>query len=183
MNTKDTPAQIRLDEREHVEKPLLDQLAGLGWEIIDLDAKQHPGDSHRSTFTEVVMLSVLREQLKVINPWLEDDQVDEVVKQLTANFPSTNLLQNNRHVFNQLLENTSVSENRQTGEKSPSVKFIDFKNRDNNRFIAVCQFKVRILGTENHIIPDIVLFLNGLPVVAELVAAAVVAQWLLAAAL
>ncbi len=165
MNTKDTPAQIRLDEREHVEKPLLDQLAGLGWEIIDLDAKQHPGDSHRSTFTEVVMLSVLREQLKVINPWLEDDQVDEVVKQLTANFPSTNLLQNNRHVFNQLLENTSVSENRQTGEKSPSVKFIDFKNRDNNRFIAVCQFKVRILGTEHHIIPDIVIFLNGLPVV------------------
>ena len=165
MNTKDTPAQIRLDEREHVEKPLLDQLAGLGWEIIDLDAKQHPGDSHRSTFTEVVMLSVLREQLKVINPWLEDDQVDEVVKQLTANFPSTNLLQNNRHVFNQLLENTSVSENRQTGEKSPSVKFIDFKNRDNNRFIAVCQFKVRILGTEHHIIPDFVIFLNGLPVV------------------
>jgi len=101
----------------------------------------------------------------VINPWLEDDQVDEVVKQLTTNFPSTNLLQNNRHVFNQLLENTSVSENRKTGEKSPSVKFIDFKNRDNNRFIAVCQFKVRILGTEHHIIPDIVLFLNGLPVV------------------
>lgn len=45
------------------------------------------------------------------------------------------------------------------------MKFIDFKNRDNNRFIAVCQFKVRILGSEHHIIPDIVLFLNGLPVV------------------
>ena len=45
------------------------------------------------------------------------------------------------------------------------MKFIDFKNRDNNRFIAVCQFKVRILGTERHIIPDIVLFLNGVPVV------------------
>jgi len=165
MSAKDTPAQLRLDERQHVEKPLLDQLAGLGWEILDLDAKQHPGDSHRANFTEVVMLPVLREQLKVINPWLEDDQVDEVVKQLTANFPSTNLLQNNRHVFNQLLENTSVSENRKTGEKSPSVKFIDSKNRDNNRFIAVCQFKVRILGTEHHIVPDIVLFLNGLPVV------------------
>jgi len=165
MSTKDTPAQIRLDERQHVEKTLLDQLADLGWEILDLEAKQHPGDSHRANFTEVVMLPVLREQLKVINPWLEDDQLEEAVKQLTANFPSTNLLQNNRHVFNQLLENTSVSENRKTGEKSPSVKFIDFKQRDNNRFIAVCQFKVRILGTEHHIIPDIVLFLNGLPVV------------------
>ncbi len=165
MSAKDSPAQIRLDERQHVEKPLLDQLAGLSWEIIDLDLKQHPGDSHRTNFAEVVMLPVLREQLKVINPWLEDDQVEEVVKTLTVNFPSTNLLQNNQHVFDLLLENTSVSENRKTGEKSPSVKFIDFKNRDNNRFIAVCQFKVRILGSERHIIPDIVLFLNGLPVV------------------
>ena len=38
---------IRIDERNYVEKPLLDQLAGLGWEIIDLDNKQHPADSNR----------------------------------------------------------------------------------------------------------------------------------------
>jgi type I restriction enzyme R subunit len=91
--------------------------------------------------------------------------VEEVVKQLTANFPGTSLIQNNRHVFTLLLENTSVSENRKTGEKSPTVRFIDFKHRENNSFIAVCQFKVRILGTDHHIIPDVVLFLNGLPVV------------------
>jgi len=156
----------KLDERNHVEKPFLDQLAGLDWEIIDLtDKKQKPGDTGRQSFTEVVMLPALKTQLKVINPWLEDDQVEEVVKHLTASFPSTGLLENNKHLFQLLLENTSVSENRQTGEKSPTVYFVDFKQRDNNSFIAVCQFKVRILGTEHHIIPDIVLFLNGLPVV------------------
>ncbi|MHB8880886.1 MAG: type I restriction endonuclease subunit R [Thermodesulfovibrionales bacterium] len=165
MNLDKTQQQIKLDERNHVEKPLLDQLAGLGWEIIDLDNKQVPSDSFRQSFTEVVMLSILRERLKVINDWLEDDQVEEVVKQLTASFPGSGLIQNNRHVFTLLLENTSVSENRKTGEKSPTVRFVDFTHRDNNRFIAVCQFKVRILGTEYHIIPDIVLFLNGLPVV------------------
>ena len=165
MTQTGTPQHIRLDERNHVEKPLLNQLAGLSWEIIDLDSKQHPGDSFRKTFTEVVMLPVLSEQLKVINPWLEDDQVEEVVKQITANFPGTGLIENNRHILNLLLENTSIGENRKTGEKSPTVRFIDFKHRDNNRFIAVCQFKVRILGTEHHIIPDIVFFLNGLPVV------------------
>ena len=69
------------------------------------------------------------------------------------------------HLFQLLLENTSVSENRQSGEKSPTVRFADFATRDNNRFIAVCQFKVRVLGSEHHIIPDVVLFLNGLPVV------------------
>lgn len=165
MTQDKTPPHIKLDERNHVEKPLLDQLAGLDWEIIDLDAKQHPTDSHRQSFTEIVMLPVLREQLKVINDWLEDDQVEEVIKQLTASFPGSGLISNNRHAFTLLLENTSVSENRQTGEKSPTVRFVDFTHRDNNRFIAVCQFKVRILGTEHHIMLDIVLFLNGLPIV------------------
>jgi type I restriction enzyme R subunit len=165
MSADKTPAHIKIDERQHVEKPLLDQLEGLGWEIIDLDSKQHPNESFRASFTDVVMLPVLREQLKVINPWLEDDQVEEVVKQLTASFPSTGLLENNRHLFELLLGNTSVSENRGADEKSPTVRFVDFDRQDNNRFIAVCQFKVRVLGTEHHIIPDIVLFLNGLPVV------------------
>jgi len=165
MNKDRSPEYIRIDERNHVEKPLLNQLAGLGWEIIDLDSKQLPSASFRQSFTEVVILPVLRERLKKINDWLEDDQVEEVVKQLTASFPGSGLIQNNRHVFTLLLENTSVSENRQTSEKSPTVRFVDFTHREYNRFIAVCQFKVRILGTEYHIIPDIVLFLNGLPVV------------------
>jgi type I restriction enzyme, R subunit len=158
-------AQLTLDERSHVEKPFLDQLHGLEWEIIDLDNKQHPSESHRQSFAEVVMLPVLREQIKAINDWMEDDQIEEVVKQLTASFPGTGLIQNNRHVFTLLLENTSVSENRPTGEQSPTVRFVDFDHRDNNRFIAVCQLKVRVLGTEHHMVPDIVLFLNGLPVV------------------
>ena len=162
-----TPQQIKLDERNHVEKPLLDQLEGLGWEVIDLTdkMKQALAATHRENSAEVVMLPVLREQLKVINPWLEDDQVEEVVKQVTVSFPSTGLLENNKHLLRLVLENTSVSENRQSGEKSPTVRFVDFTTRDNNRFIAVCQFKARVLGTEHHIIPDIVLFLNGLPVV------------------
>ena len=167
MSSQDkTPKHIKLDEREHVETPLLDQLARLGWEVIDLtDMMQTPADTHRASFTEVVMTPVLRERLKAINPWIEDDQVEEVVKRLTASFPSTGLLENNKHLFEFLLENTSVSENRQSGEKSPTVRFADFATRDNNRFIAVCQFRVRVLGTEHHIIPDVVLFLNGLPVV------------------
>ncbi|MDL1163979.1 HsdR family type I site-specific deoxyribonuclease [Yersinia pestis] len=165
MSMNRTSQYIKIDERNHVEKPLLNQLSGLKWEIIDLDSSQQPTHSYRQNFTEVVMLPVLCEQLKLINPWLEDDQLEEVIKLLTVNFSGKGLIENNHHVLNLLLENTSVSENRLTGEKSPTVRFVDFSQRDNNRFIAVCQFKVRILGTEYHIIPDIVLFLNGLPVV------------------
>ena len=124
---KNKAQSLNLDERNHVEKPFLDQLAGLGWEVIDLtDNKQTPAATHRGSFTEVVMVPVLHEQLKVINPWLEDDQVEEVVKQLTASFPGAGLLENNKHLLQLLLENTSVSENRQSGEKSPTVRFVDF---------------------------------------------------------
>ena len=75
---------FRLDERNNIEKPLLDQLAGLGWEVIDLtDMKQTPADAHRESLTDFVMPLVLRERLKVIN-WLEDNQVEEGVKQLAG---------------------------------------------------------------------------------------------------
>ena len=78
------PQHIKLDEREHVEKPLLDQLAGLGWEVIDLtDMKQTPADTHWESFADVVMPPVLRERRKDIN-WLEDNKVEEGVKQLAG---------------------------------------------------------------------------------------------------
>jgi type I restriction enzyme R subunit len=165
MSRENTPAHLRIDERQHVEKPLLDQLSGLGWEILDLDSKQRPADSHRTNFTEVVMGTVLREQLREIQPWLEDDQVEDMVKQLTASFPGGNLLQNNQHALDLLTGGATVAENRKTRERSPTVRFIDFDHPEKNRFLAVCQLKVRILGTEHHIYPDIVLFLNGIPVV------------------
>ena len=52
MTQDKTPQYIKLDERNHVKKPFLDQLAGLGWEIIDLDCEQHHGDSLRHSYTE-----------------------------------------------------------------------------------------------------------------------------------
>ena len=69
MGTESTTTkQLRLDERNHVVMPLLDQLSGLGWEVIDLmDMKQTPADTHRESFTHVVMPLVLRERRKVIN--------------------------------------------------------------------------------------------------------------------
>ncbi len=40
MTNHKTPQYLKLDERNHVEKPFLDQLDGLKWEIIDLDGKR-----------------------------------------------------------------------------------------------------------------------------------------------
>ena len=139
-----TAQPLRLDERRHVEKPLLDQLAGLGWEILDLDNTQRPADTFRESFAEVLMPPVLRERIGVINPWLDDDQIEEAARRLTAGFPGPGLLECNRHVLDLLLEGTSAGENRRTGEKSPTVRYVDFEQRKNNRFIAVCQCKVHM---------------------------------------
>ncbi|MEM5778050.1 MAG: HsdR family type I site-specific deoxyribonuclease [Candidatus Aenigmatarchaeota archaeon] len=164
-----TPEHIRLDEKHHVEEPFLEELESLGWEVLrlgneELKRPQIPKDSFRESFSEVILLPKLREAIKKINPWIEDDQVEEIIRRITQP-PKSSLIEANQYVLNLLLENTSVSENRKTGERSPTVRYIDFNHPENNSFIAISQFKVRILGTENHICPDIVLFVNGLPFV------------------
>lgn len=157
-------ASIRLDEKSHVEEPLLDQLHDLSWEVLRLDLHhQTPGQSYRSDFGEVVLKSKLIEALRGINPFLRDDQVAEVVNRIT-HFPQKNLIENNRRVLELLLDNTHVAVNHTTGEISPTVRYIDFQHPERNSFIAISQFKVRVPGTEHHIVPDVVLFLNGLPV-------------------
>ena len=172
----------KLDEEHYVENPFLAQLQNLGWkiyrqnkdnpeevkEITSFNSSFEPkyGESikFRESFREIILEDVLKSSIKKINPWIEEDQINEVVRRITT--PQANsLIEANREIHNLLLENTSVSENRETGEKSPTVRYIDFKNPENNSFIAISQFKVAIPGTEKHIIPDIVLFINGLPLV------------------
>lgn len=171
-----------LDEEHYVENTFLAQLERLGWKIYRQN-KDDPEDvkeiltfnnagepcfgetiKFRESFREVILEQELKNSIKRINPWIEDDQISEVVRRITT--PQVNsLLEANREIHDLLLENTSVSENRKTGERSPTVRFIDFRNPEKNSFIAISQFKLNIPGTEKHIIPDIVLFVNGLPLV------------------
>lgn len=152
--------RIALNEFEYVEEPFLRQLERLGWRIVRGD-KYDASVSLREGFNEVIIESELKEAIKRINPWIEEGQISEVVSEITV--PQGNsFIEKNKEILELLLENTSA-ENRKTGEKSETVRFIDFKNPANNFFLAVSQFKVNIPGTEKHIIPDIVLFVNGLP--------------------
>ena len=158
---------LKLHEREFVEQPFLQQLEGLGWQTIYLTMghSQQAADSYRSDFNQVLLLPILYEALEKINPWLDDTQLDECVRHLTAGFSGKSLLENNQTVLNRLLEHIHVAKNHQTNESNPTVKLLDFDNPENNSFIAISQLKLRISGTEKHIYPDIVLFVNGLPLV------------------
>jgi len=158
-----TARQIALNEREYVEEPFLRQLERLQWKILRAgeEGKGDPAVTFREGFNEVILEKKLREALLKINPWLAEDQLSPIVREVTIPNVTGGLIENNRYILEKLLEGTSA-EDRRSHRPAP-VHFIDFANPEVNEFLAVSQFKVNIPGTEKHIIPDIVLFVNGLP--------------------
>ena len=162
-----------MSEYDHVEKPFLEQLAGLGWEVIDQGCGSIPSDpaaSLRGSFREVILPEVFREAVRAINltddgePWLTERQLDDLRDQILRQ-SSTGLLEANE-VAHRLLLKAQVDVNEVTGEADPVVRLIDFEHLERNCFHAINQFKVDTPGcVKKCIIPDIVLFVNGLPLV------------------
>lgn len=160
-----------MSEYTHVEKPFLDQLSALGWTVIDQGAGVIPSDpntSLRTSFREWLLPGVFREAVRSINrtaadaTWLTDRQLDELRDQILRQ-PNRTLLEANEAI-QALLFKTQVDTNEVTGEQDPVVTLIDFINPANNHFHAVNQFRVDTPGcVKQFIIPDIVLFVNGIP--------------------
>lgn len=165
----------RPSELKYVETPLLEQLKKLGWTVVQLnDSEKHdPQKSFRESFSEVVIVSRLKTALKRLNPWLNDVQVDDLCRQIQDYpHPLKQILENNEEVYDRITEGLSA-DNEETGEVNCPVRLIDWTDVDaydgsdatDNDFLAISQYKVRIPGKEEHIIPDVVLFVNGLPLV------------------
>jgi type I restriction enzyme R subunit len=162
-----------MSEYSHVEKPFLDQLAALGWTVIDQGTAFVPSDpapSLRGTFREWILPEVFRESVWAINTtddgheWLTGRQLDELRDQILRQ-PHRGLLEANEAVH-ALLRKAQVDRNELTGESDPIVPLIDFVHPERNRFHAINQFRVDTPGcVKSCIIPDIVLFVNGIPLV------------------
>ncbi|MDR0287320.1 MAG: HsdR family type I site-specific deoxyribonuclease, partial [Clostridiales bacterium] len=164
----------RPSELEYVEKPLLKQLESLGWTVLSLnDSDKHdPEKSFRTSLADVIIVKKLKEALKRLNPWLSEMQIDDLCIQLqNYPYPMDKLLENNIEIFDRIVDGLSA-DNEETGEINCPVRVIDWSDAESfnktgtkNEFLAISQFKVRIPGKEEHIIPDMVLFVNGLPLV------------------
>ena len=157
----------------NVEKPFLDKLRLLGWQVIDqgMGVPQEPKKSLRENFKQVLLPQVFKDSIKAINKtdngreWLTDKQLDEILFEI-QNFAGKSLHEANKEIHRLLLKGTSVSRNELTGEQDPTVRLVDFKNYANNSFVAINQFRLLTPGASREgIIPDIVLFLNVLPVI------------------
>ena len=116
IRTNDAQAApaLRLDEKNAVENPLLDQLEGMGWTVQRLDMSAPADATGRASYREVVLSGDLQAALRDLNPFLEPDQVDELADRITL-LPPAGLLENNRFVHDLLTTFPSVAENRQTG--------------------------------------------------------------------
>jgi type I restriction enzyme R subunit len=162
-----------MSEYLHVEKPFLDQLDVLGWVVIDQGQGMIPSDpakSLRGSFREWLLPEVFRESIRSINQttdgqdWLTDRQLDDLRDQILRQ-PNRTLLESNEEC-QKLLFKAQVDANEVTGEADPVVKLIDFANPERNQFHAINQFRVDTPGcVKKFIIPDIVLFVNGIPLV------------------
>ncbi|HQO08396.1 MAG TPA: HsdR family type I site-specific deoxyribonuclease [Bacteroidales bacterium] len=157
----------------NVEKPFLDKLRQLGWQVIDqgIGVPQEPAKSLREDFKQVLLPQVFKDSIKAINKtpdgkeWLSNKQLEDILF-IIQNFHGTSLHEANKAIHRLLLKGTTVNKNELTGEVSPTVRLVDFRNWENNSFIAINQFRLLTPGASRQgIIPDIVLFLNGLPLV------------------
>jgi type I restriction enzyme R subunit len=161
-----------VSEYSFVEKPFLDQLNALGWTVIDQGPgiPTDPTKSLRASFREVTLRDVFNQAVRAINTtadgrtWLTTKQLDELHDNLFSH-SGRSLIENNEAVL-KLLFRSQVDTNELTGEQYPNVKLIDFEHPERNRFHAINQFRTETPGaTKGFIIPDIVLFVNGLPLV------------------
>ena len=155
-----------------VEQPLIDQLISMGWKYTT-GSTSHPSVTDRDSFREVLLRDDLEKALRRINPgpdgqpWLDASHISTAVAAIER--PSVaRLMEANQAVSETLLKGVSVEglpdwDNGRT----QTIHFIDWQNPENNTFRAVNQYRVDEPGGQAHlwITPDVVLFVNGIPLV------------------
>ena len=123
-----------------------------------------PGEleAERTSFSEVVLEKRLREAINRLNPSIPADAREEALRKVLR-LASTSLTQTNRTFHAMLRDGVPVEYRRPDGSiAGDSVRLVDFSDPDANDWFAVNQFTV-IEGSNNRR-PDVVVFLNGLPV-------------------
>ncbi|RZP59061.1 type I restriction endonuclease subunit R [Vibrio vulnificus] len=150
---------------DQLEQQCLDWFKELGYQYQNGYDIAPDGDTpERENYQQVTLQARLVSALETLNPNVPSDTLIEVAK--TVATPQTPVLIKNNKLFHQyLIEGVpveySVMEQEQWVTKHTHVRLIDFENRENNEFLVVNQFT--ITGTKVKRRPDVIVFINGLP--------------------
>ncbi|GKX32365.1 type I deoxyribonuclease HsdR [Vallitalea longa] len=155
------------NEETLVELPAINYLTtNLNYDFIE-GQQLTPENGERDSMTEVILTNRLEKALKRINPWMNDSNITKAIRYLTR--PENlgiNLYEINEKIYDTIVNlfySLDQDLDNSGQKKLHTVKYIDWDNIDNNEFLVTRQFKVH--GPQENIIPDITIFINGIPVV------------------
>ncbi|MCG3707803.1 type I restriction endonuclease subunit R [Aliarcobacter butzleri] len=137
------------------ELPAIELFKKLGFNYFDASIADT-----RESINEVILEDRLRQSLLKINPWLRDNTLEKVVRKL-KNIQASTLMEANQIVFDFITKKDSITEKPTPKAKPEPVFIIDYENIENNDFLIVNQMKYN--GIHKNSIPDIVVYINGLP--------------------
>ncbi len=157
-----------------VEQPFVAQLQALGWQHVE-GSLDSPAATGRTNFAEVIQEFVLRERLRALNlgpagePWLDDARLSEAVAAITR-LGAQKLMEANEKASELLIKGLTVEGlPGWDGGRGQIIRYIDWDTPRNNRFTVVNQCRVDcppgFNSAKAFIVPDLVLFVNGLPLV------------------
>jgi type I restriction enzyme R subunit len=145
-----------------VESAALAWLSELGWQVKHGPEIAPDGSfSERQDYGQVVLEQRLRDALARLNPDLPPEALQDAFRKL-LNPPGATLEQRNRAFHRMLVDGVAVEYRRPDGAiAGAQVRILDFDDPDNNDWLAVNQFTV--VENRHTRRPDVVLFVNGLP--------------------
>ena len=147
---------------EQVELLAIEWFKELGYAyFLGVDIAPESDNPQRTSYQEVLLQKRLHVSLCKLNPALPQNAIDEAIYQLKKP-QHASLIQNNRAFHQMLLQGISVEVKNGDEARGDVVKLIDFENPFNNDFVIVNQFTIK--GTKGNRRPDIVVFINGLPI-------------------
>ncbi len=147
-----------------IEQLTLQKLKLLGWECrYGKGLLVHEGEFARDDLSGVVFIEQLREAVRKLNPQLPESAVDSVVKSATKS-DIGDLVVRNQAFYKLLRDGVRVEYQADGEQKIEMARLVDFEQVKNNRFVAVNQLEIRSRKGGKRI-PDIIGFVNGLPLV------------------
>ena len=150
-------------DEDLVEQASLDILQELGWTFWDSVELSPEGKSkQRQSFGDVVLRREFADAARRLNPDMPDEAIESATKQILR--PETpSLIEENRRIRSLLVNGIDVDYRRDDGTiKGDKVRLIDFVDPKNNQFTVTNQFTV-VENSYNRR-PDVVAFINGLPI-------------------
>lgn len=145
-----------------IEEIALSYLKHLGYKHLLGTVISPDGEHPERQYNEIVLPVRLRDAIDKLNPELSQGAKDDALKKVLRT-TSPDLLINNENFHRYLTEGVDVEVRTADGIRGEKVYLIDFNTPENNEFLAVNQFT--IIEGNNNKRPDIILFINGLPLV------------------